>query len=269
MSDLVLQATVAGVRTLTLHNPDRRNAWSIAMEEQYFGLLDEADVDPDVRVVVVTGHGASFCPGADMERLSRTADAAGLGLETRRPQSSPLLIRKPMVAAINGGCAGIGLVQALLCDVRFAARGARLSTAYARRGLPAEYGMSWLLPRMVGVEAALDLLLSGRTFDADEAKDLGLVSRVCDADNVLSAAQAYAGELAQNCSPRSMAMIRRQVYGDLSRRFDDSMLQTVALMRDAASSDDFREGVASFAGRRQPVFAPLDPTFRTPSELGY
>src|SRR5919199_6457951 len=102
----------------------------------------------------------------------------------RRPQTFPLTIPKPIVAAINGPCAGIGLVQALLCDVRFAARGSRLSTAYARRGLPAEYGISWILPRLVGVERALDLLLSARTFDAEEAFAIGLVSRLCDADAV-------------------------------------------------------------------------------------
>jgi len=239
------------------------------MERQYFRLLGEADRDPDVRAIVLTGHGSSFCPGADAKRLAGTSDSADLAIERRLPQTYPLQMRKPMVAAINGGCAGIGMVQALVCDVRFAARTARFSTAYARRGLPAEYGMSWLLPRLIGVENALDLLLSARTFDAAEARELRLVGRLCEPEEVLVEAQRYALDLACFCSPRSMAMIRRQVYGDLSRRFDDSMPQTLALMRDAVGTDDFAEGVASFVERRPPAFAPLDPDFRVPGDLGY
>jgi enoyl-CoA hydratase/carnithine racemase len=226
-------------------------------------------VDPAVRAIVVTGSGTSFCPGADVQELEEIGDPGDLALERRRPQTYPLRIRKPMIAAINGGCAGTGLVQALLCDVRFAARGARFSTAYARRGLPAEYGISWLLPRLIGVEKALDLLLSGRTFDAEEARTLGVVSRVCEPEDVVARAQGYAADLANNCSPRSLAMIRRQVHGDLSRRLDDSMLQTIALMRDAVESEDFREGVASFSERRPPRFPPLERDFRVPSDLGY
>src|SRR5947209_13431122 len=215
--EYVLRDVQAGVCTLTLHNPDRRNAWNVVMEEQYFTLLDEADVDPDVRAIVLTGAGPSFCPGLDTQRLGALAGEGTLDLSERRPQTYPLSIRKPMIAAINGACAGIGLMQALACDVRFAARGARFSTAYARRGLPAEYGSSWLLPRLIGVERALDLLLSARTFTAEEAHEMGLVSRLCPPDDVLGAARSYAADLAAHCAPRSMAAIRRQVYGDLSR----------------------------------------------------
>lgn len=239
------------------------------MERQYFIRLDEADADPEVRAIVVTGSGNAFCPGADMRRLSDTADAGKLDVSTRRAQTSALRLRKPMVAAINGACAGIGLVQALCCDVRFAARGARFSTAYARRGLPAEYGTSWLLPRLIGVESALDLLLSARTFDAEEAHRLGLVSRLCERESVLEEAQSYAADLAVNCSPRSMAAIRRQVWGDLSRSLSDSMLQTLSLMGELIASEDFQEGVASFAERRSPHFPPLDSTFAVPGDLGY
>jgi enoyl-CoA hydratase/carnithine racemase len=267
--ELVLASLSDGVLTLTLNNPARKNAWSLAMERRYFELLSEADVDASVRVIVLTGEGRYFCPGADVEQLATLQDPADLAIERRAPQTFSLRIRKPMIAAINGSCAGIGLVQALLCDVRFAARGARFSTSYARRGLPAEYGTSWLLPRMIGVENALDLLLSARTFEADEAKDLGLVSRVCEPADLLARAHAYAADIAQNCSPRSLAMIRRQVHGDLSRRLDDSMLQTVALMRDALGSEDFREGVASFTDRRPPQFPPLASDFRIPGDLGY
>ncbi|HEY3239645.1 MAG TPA: enoyl-CoA hydratase-related protein, partial [Acidimicrobiia bacterium] len=218
--DLCLYDVVDGVCTLTLNNPERRNAWSRAMEQRYFDLLDRADTDPEVRVIVVTGSGTTFCPGADIEILGKISDKGRMDLTGRRSQAFPRSIRKPMIGAINGACAGIGLGQALNCDVRFAARGARFTTAYARRGLPAEYGLSWLLPRLIGVEKALDLLLSARVFDADEAKELGLVSRVCDPGTVLREAQAYARDLAANCSPRSMAAMRMQVYGDLSRDFE-------------------------------------------------
>jgi enoyl-CoA hydratase/carnithine racemase len=267
--DLVLREDDRGVCTLTLHNPDRRNAWSYAMEERYFALLDEADADPDVRVIVVTGAGTTFCPGLDTARLEVAAGEATLTLGRRRPQTYPLRIRKPMIAAINGACAGIGLMQALHCDVRFASRTAKLTTAYARRGLPAEYGSSWLLPRLIGIERALDLLLSARVILADEAKEIGLVSRVCEPEDVLSAAQEYARDLAANCSPRSMAAIRRQVYGDLSRSFSDSMVHTLGLMQEFAGNPDFVEGVASFVEKRPPSFPGLDPDFRVLDDRGY
>lgn len=266
--DLCLFDVSAGVCTLTLNNPERRNAWSVAMEQRYFDLLDRADTDAGVRVIVVTGSGTTFCPGADVQVLGKIADKGRMNLTGRRSQAFPRSIRKPMIAAINGACAGIGLGQALNCDVRFAARGARFTTAYARRGLPAEYGLSWLLPRLIGVENALDLLLSARVFDADEAKVLGLVSRVCDPATVLDEARAYARDLAANCSPRSMAAMRRQVYDDLSLDFDESMARAVAAMQEFTGDPDFAEGVASFAERRPPRFPPLDPDFRFDGDGG-
>lgn len=269
LPDLVLAETVEGICTLTLNNPERRNAWSIAMEDRYFDRLDEADADPEVRVIIVTGSGDTFCPGLDTQRLSAASDEGTVQLGRRRPQTYPLAIRKPMVAAINGACAGIGLMQALHCDIRFAVRTAKFTTAYARRGLPAEYGSSWLLPRMIGVEHALDLLLSGRLVLAAEAKELGLISRVCDPDELLDEALRFARDLAEHCSPRSMAAIRRQIYGDLSRNFGDSMLQSLALMEQFAGHPDFAEGVKSFVERRPPRFAGLDPSFRVPGDRGY
>lgn len=266
---LVLAEEADGVCTVTLHNPERRNAWSVAMEREYFEILDEADDDPAIRAIVVTGSGSTFCPGMDTARLTVASQEGVLAIDARRPQTYPLAIRKPMIGAINGACAGIGLMQALNCDVRFAARGAKFTTAYARRGLPAEYGSSWLLPRLIGVEKAMDLLLSGRVFDADEAQRLGLVLHVVEPGEVLGAAQAYAADLAANCSPRSMAAIRRQVYGDLSRRFDESMTHTLAVMHDFAGAPDFAEGVASFVEKRAPDFAPLDPAYEIPGDHAY
>ena len=263
IADLVLYDVAEGVCTLTFHNPSRHNAWSREMEEQYFTLLDRATVDDAVRAIVVTGSGKAFCPGLDTAKL---AGSPGLDLSGRRPQHYPLAIPKPMVAAINGACAGIGLVQALNCDVRFAARGARFSTAYARRGLPAEYGTSWVLPRLIGLERALDLLLSARTFDADEARALGLVSRVTEPEHVLVAATDYAADLARSCSPRSMAAIRRQVWSDAGRGWLDANEAWLEVMRqyNSAANPDLAEGVASFVEKRPPAFQPLDPDWGLP-----
>ena len=260
-TDVQVRADVAddGVCTITLDNPTRRNAWSPAMETQYFDALDRAAADQAVRVIVLTGAGASFCPGLDSQRLEQAAGPVGLRLEGRRSQHYPLTIPKPMVAAINGACAGIGLVQALVCDVRFMARTAKLSTAYAKLGIPAEYGLSWLLPRMIGIEWSLDLLLSARRVGGEEAQRIGLVSRVCDDDSVLAEAQAYAAMLATGSSPWAMATIRRQLWGDLSRgNTEANALWFEAMLRlNSPDNPDFAEGVSALVDKRAPRFAPL------------
>ncbi len=259
--DLVLCTTDGdGVATVTFNRPDRKNGWSPELEAAYFGTLDRVDRDADVRAVVLTGAGTAFCPGMDASRLNEKA-GKGLDLSGRPPQYRPRTLRKPLIAAINGGCAGIGLVQALMCDVRFAARGAKFSTAFARRGLAAEYGLSWVLPRYVGLENALDLLLSARTFDAEEALRLGLVSRVVERDDVLAQAQAYAGDLARNCAPTALAAIRHQVYGDLEVGLDEALRRSLQVMAVTNGSADFVEGMRSFIERRPPHFAPLADDF--------
>ncbi len=249
----------AAVCTITFDNPERHNAWNPSMEQQYFALLDRAAADDNVRAIVVTGSGSSFCPGLDSQRLEQAAGPVGLRLRGRRSQHYALTIPKPMIAAINGACAGIGLVQALVCDVRFMARGARLSTAYAKLGIPAEYGLSWLLPRLIGVEWTLDLLLSARRVDADEAKEIGLVTRVCDAEALQEEAHAYARLLATGSSPRAMAAIRRQVWGDLSRGYPaaNELWLATMLRLNRPDNPDFAEGVAALVERRAPNFAPL------------
>ncbi|HEV2811966.1 MAG TPA: enoyl-CoA hydratase [Solirubrobacteraceae bacterium] len=259
-TEVVLREVRDGVCVLTLNRPDRMNAWTHEMEARYFDLLEEADRDPETRVVVVTGAGRGFCPGFDMQALSdMSAGEGSADVEApRRPQAFPLTIRKPIVAAINGACAGIGLVQALMCDIRFAAAGAKFTTAFARRGLVAEHGSSWMLPRLVGPARALDLLLSGRVFLAEEAERLGVVNRVLPAETVLDEALAYARDLAENCSPAAMAAIKSQVYRDLERGLDDSVADANRLMLESFARPDFAEGVQSFVERRPPRFAPLD-----------
>ena len=258
--DLVTYAVANGVATLTLNRPEQKNAWTVAMEHRYFALLDRATEDPGVRVLLVTGAGSAFCPGMDMRALS-SSSTSGTGLDRsgRRPMNTPLSVPKPMIAAIAGPCAGLGLMQACMCDVRFAARGARFSTSFARRGLSAEYAMGWLLPRLIGVEHALDLLLSGRVFDAEEAHRIGLVSRLCEPDELLPRARVYAEDLAANCSPSAMGAIRHQVLAYQDLDLQSASDHSVTLMHHYNASEDFREGVASFVEKRKPHFAPWKP----------
>ncbi|WP_300018741.1 enoyl-CoA hydratase-related protein [Pseudonocardia sp.] len=245
-----------GVRTLTFNRPERRNGWADDIEAAYYARLTEAAGDPGVRAVVVTGAGSTFCPGADMSRLG------GLGSEgatlPHRSVDVPRRFPKPLIAAINGACAGVGLVQALFCHVRFAADTARFSTAFARRGLVAEYGIAWTLPRLVGVENALDLLLSARVFDGREARELGLVSRVLPRDDVLTAAQTYAADLAVHCAPRAMAVIAAQVLDELDAPFGEALERSYFHVDRFIGGPDLREGVASFREKRAPHFLPLE-----------
>jgi enoyl-CoA hydratase/carnithine racemase len=258
-TDLVLAERRGPVLVLTLNRPERLNAWTDALEERYFALLDSAEADPEVRAIVVTGAGRGFCAGADMDDLERgAAGAAEPALRERpSPRFFPLTVRKPMIAAVNGAAAGLGLVEALYCDVRFAIPEAKLTTAFARRGLIAEYGISWILPRLVGYSAALDLLMSGRVVTGEEALRLGLVNRLSDAAQIVDDAVAYAEELATNCSPWSMATIKAQVQADLGRMFTDAAAAADGLMLQSFRRPDVEEGVRSYLERRPPAFPNL------------
>ena len=262
MSDFEQIATEVAdnILTITLNRPERLNAWTATMGRELRAAFDLADADDEVRAIVVTGAGRGFCAGADMQQLQELGEeqpsAEQLARE-RYPQSYPLSIPKPIIAAINGACAGIGLVQALMCDVRFVAEGAKLTTAFARRGLVAEHGISWMLPRLLGPARALDLLLSSRVVFADEALALGLVNRVLAPERLLDAALEYARELAASCSPTSMATIKRQVYADLERGLHEATEAADQLMLESFAAPDFVEGVTSFIERRDPQFVAL------------
>jgi enoyl-CoA hydratase/carnithine racemase len=251
---LLLQELDGGVLVVSYNRPDRNNAWTMDLEEAYFDCLADASRDPAVRVIVVTGAGRSFCPGMDMEVLSAATEGAQISDRPRRPMTFARSIPKPVIAAINGACAGIGFVQACAADLRFAARGAKLTTSFARRGLPAENSISWLLPRLVGTGTALDLLLSGRVFLADEAHALGLVDRLFEPEDLLQETRSYAKDLAVNCSPRSMAVIKQQVIGDWERGAEESRQLAQRLMHELEEEDDFAEGVRSFTEKRTPKF---------------
>jgi enoyl-CoA hydratase/carnithine racemase len=245
---------------ITLNRPEHRNTWTAELERHFYEVLDAADRDRTVRVAVLTGAGKTFCPGVGGERLDEVADR-GLDLTGRMSFSRTLAFRKPLIAAINGGCAGVGLAQALMCDIRFAASTAKLSTAFARRGLPAEQATSWLLPRLSGLEHALDLLLSGRTVTADEALQLGLLSRVVPPDDLLPAVLGYAGDIAANCGPEAMAVIKRQVLADLDTSYPEALQRSIRTTVSASVRAEFREGVSAFLERRTPTFAGLASDF--------
>jgi enoyl-CoA hydratase/carnithine racemase len=257
MSDLVRTEVDEGVALLTLHRPERHNAWTFDLRAAYFDALEAARDDERVRAIVLTGAGDAFCPGADMDLLG----GRGAGERTApdpRPESLPLSVPKPLIAAVNGACAGIGLVHALMCDLRFAAEGAKLTTAFSKVGLIAEYGSSWLLPRLIGVADSLDLLLSSRVVLAEEALRLGLVNRVLPREELLDSALDYARTLAREVSPTSMAIIKRQVYDHLDVGFEQARDESNRLMAEAFDRPDLAEGVAAFTERRPPRFAPVD-----------
>jgi enoyl-CoA hydratase/carnithine racemase len=255
----VLTATSGGVRTITFARPELRNGMDLDMFRAYYDALVEADASPDVRVVVVTGQGGSFCSGATADLLARLAEGPenrDLVRDLGHPPDLPARLGTPVVAAVNGGAAGLGLVHALYADVRFMASGARLSTSFSRFGLAAEYGSAWLLPRLVGVANALDLLLSGRVVDADEALRMGLVQHVHPASEVRAAALAYAAELAERASPAAMAVIRQQVWAGLESPREEAVTHSVELMTKAFAEPDFQEAVRALRERRPPRFEP-------------
>ena len=243
----------SGVAVVTLNRPERMNAWGGGLAGAFYRCMDRAEADPEVRVIVVTGNGRAFCAGADMGDLDAIGGASESAGDTDVTQlvgeRHPYFVtgvNKPIIAAINGACVGIGLTQALMCDIRFAAAGAKFTTAFARRGLIAEYGISWILPRLVGWGAALDLLLTGRTFYAEEALELGLVKEVVAPDELLARALSYADDMARNCAPSALAVIKRQVYDDALRDMVATSAQAEKLMHESMQRPDFIEGITAF-----------------------
>ena len=259
--EVVLYDEQDGVALITLNRPERLNSWTGELGSGYFNALDRAADATDVKAIVVTGAGRGFCSGADMDMLQGIGDRGGEGrtqpeLRVERHDYA-LTIPKPVVAAINGACAGLGFVHAMMCDIRFAAEGAKFTSAFARRGLIAEHGVSYMLPRVVGPSNALDILMSGRVFLSAEAKELGVVSRVYAPEELLGATMEYARDLGRYSAPWSMAQIKRQVWNQLDMGRTDSLGETNAIMAESLKRPDFKEGVQSFVERRDPNFEPV------------
>jgi enoyl-CoA hydratase/carnithine racemase len=270
--DLLLEVNDR-VAIVTLNRPDKLNAWTPAMGASLKRALSACASDEGVRAIVVTGAGRGFCAGADMallqkiqtgERRSET-QTEELALPPARPGLDVpkyyagrfgylFSVPKPVIAAINGPCAGLGFVVPLYCDLRFAATDARFTTAFAQRGLIAEHGIAWLLPRLVGSARALDLLLSARKFDGAEAERIGLVQQAFPQETFLQQVLAYARNLADTVSPRSMAVMKAQVWASACQKFNESLEIANAEMAKSFASEDFREGVAHFVEKRAARF---------------
>ena len=256
----VLSEVDGGVGLITLNRPDKLNAWTPAMRLAYFDTLEMFASDPDVRAIVVRGAGRGFCSGADLS-IIRAPDATS---EAARAAESrqywfPLSIGKPIVAAIHGPCLGIGLQQAMFCDIRFAARDARIGAPYVRRGIVGEMGITWMLSRLCGVGAANDIMLSGRMLSGEEAARIGLVNEAVEPDQVFERAMTYARDLAANCSPLAMRTVKMQMYQDLMDGFTPSFARSERLLDEVLRGEDVKEGIAAAREKRPVRFPGLDP----------
>ena len=258
------------IATITLNRPDKLNAWTRVMEREVREAMCEAAADEQVRVIVLTGAGRGFCAGADIGLLNEVV-RLGVGHAGVSEHGGPLAgdsarrdyqgrysyfpaIPKPVIAAINGPAVGLGFVIAMFCDLRFASDSARFGTAFARRGLIAEYGLAWLLPRLIGPANALDLLFSARILDAREAERRGIVNQVFEPEKFIDAVYAYAGDLANNVSPRSLRVIKRQVYEGMFQTLAEAVESATEEMKLSLQCEDFKEGVAHFLEKRAPAF---------------
>jgi enoyl-CoA hydratase/carnithine racemase len=258
------------IATVTLNRPERMNTWTGRMHTEYRWALARAEADPAVRAIVVTGAGRAFCAGADSRALEGHIQKGGYdagidGAIARpgygvRPEFDENFafhfgMSKPVIAAINGPAAGVGLVLACYADIRFGAAGAKLTTSHGKLGLPAEYGLSWLLPRLIGLTRANDMLLSSRIVLAEEAAEMGLLNAVVEPEQLLPHTYAYARELATNVSPSSMRETKRQIYSDLHGDVGSAVRNAQALLERMMTEPDFAEGVRAFTGKRKPEFA--------------
>lgn len=253
------------IATITLNRPHRGNAWTGRMHTEYRYLLDLADKDPAVRVIILTGSGERFCVGGDSQALDghskKGSYDAGTPADIVTPGSDEFApfgedfayqfaLSKPVIAAINGAAAGVGLVMACYADIRFAVPGAKLTTAHGPLNLPAEYGLSWLLPRLIGGARALELILSSRKFLTDEAHQIGLIHRLVPAEELLSEARAYAADLIARVSPEALRQSRRQTYLDFHRDIGTSVREANTLLDAMVKQPDYKEAIRAFLEKR-------------------
>ena len=270
----ILYTAADRIATITLNRPDKLNAWTAVMEREVRQAMGEAESDENVRVIILTGAGRGFCAGADMSLLSGIAEQ-GLGSHAQnhalsnsnnqagrtgtRPDFQKKYsyfpsLTKPVIAAVSGPAVGLGFILSLYCDLRFASETAKFGTAFARRGLIAEYGLAWLLPRLIGPANALDMLFSARLVEASDALRMGLVNRIFPSDQFTEGVYAYARELAYGVSARSMRIIKAQVYNAMFQTLGEAFESSEAEMLLSLESQDFKEGVAHFMEKRVPVF---------------
>ena len=254
------------IATITLNRPDRLNAWTMRMHIEYRHALKAADEDAHVRAIIVTGNGRGFCAGADSRALEAvkkkgysSADkeelvwpGEGISEDFRASFAYHYGLRKPVVAAINGPAAGVGLVIACYADIRFSAPGVKFTTSHGKLNFPAEYGLSWVLPRVIGLGRANDLLLTSRVFLSDEAFDVGLVNYLVPKDELMDRTTAYVKNMITSVSPRSLQETRHQIYKDLHRDVASSVEESERLIADMSKDEDFREGLDAYLEKRDP-----------------
>lgn len=261
--------TDEGVATVELHRPERHNSWTARMHAEYRWVMADLEADPRVRVVVLTGSGSTFCVGADSKALDtyvgKDGFDPGVGTEAAQPGYGvrpeydadvtwQLGLRFPLICAVNGSCAGVAMAMAAYSDLRFAVSGAKVTTATPALAMPAEYGLSWILPRLVGVTHAADILLSGRILRSEELRDMGFFNRVFSADEFAAGVDEYARMLAR-LSPEALRTTKRQLWGDVldaspAASVEESKRQIGRLMREP----DYAEGVAALKEKRAPQF---------------
>ena len=265
----VLLSKGGGIATVTLNRPHRGNAWTGRMESAFRAAVADADDDPDVGVIVVTGAGRQFCVGADSRALEMSSEARSYQSGIDVPPAQPgdpedpasrtrfgflRALDKPVIAAVNGAAAGIGLVLMCFSDIRFVAAGAKLTAAAPRLGLPAECAISWVLPRLIGGSRATEILLSSRIVLGEEAAAIGLAHACLPAEEVLPRALAYAGTLVAECAPTSLRATKKQLALDLERSLLEADTDADERLRAMMGSEDFREGVRALTERRAPRF---------------
>lgn len=256
-----------GIATITLNRPHRMNAWTGRMHTEYRWAFNEAEHDNGVRAIIVTGEGRGFCVGADSQALEGHVRKGGYDPGTPDPLAEPGFgvrpefdasfawqfgLSKPVVAAINGPAAGVGLALACYADIRFAVPGVKLTTAHGKLNLPAEFGLSWLLPRMIGLARANDLLLTSRIFTSDEAAALGMVNRIVEPARLIPETRAYVLDMIGAVSPGSLRETRWQIYTDLHRDAASAVLESERLVNEMMKQEDYREGVSAFLQKRAP-----------------
>ena len=272
MYEEIIYEVADPVATVTINRPERLNALTARTQVEIKHAMIAAERDERVVGIILTGAGRAFSAGADMRSLAEIAERravdqdetlAQLEAECRGREVDPEFrvtwsfipsLKKPVIAAVNGPCAGMSTAIATMCDLRFASDSAVFTTSFSQRGLVAEHGLSWILPRLIGPAKALDLLWSARRVDAQEAERLGLVDRVVPGDELLPTTRGYIEDLARNSSPASIMIMKRQVYLHLMKPLHEAMEDTNRLMAESLTRDDFREGVASFVEKRAPAF---------------
>ena len=275
MYEEIIYEVEDGVAVITMNRPETLNALTDRTQAEIRHALDQSERNADVVGTVLTGAGRGFCSGVDMNALGAMSEAGrrlgaaheDLAADPGNPDKDPnfeigaayfLGLRKPLIAAINGACAGLGFSYAVFCDLRFVDRNARFATAFSQRGLIAEHGVSWMLPHLIGPANSLDILWTGRRFDGEEAGRIGLANRVSEPGECVKDACAYLREIRDVAAPNSLMMMKRQIYRHLNAELRRAMEESNVWMDESLARGDFKEGVASFVERRPPKFAPLD-----------